>query len=272
MMDHRTARPSIRNATHALALVARLRVASLWLAGTLVACQLTGCASTGLSSSFLNAGFAQTGSNDAAADPASDPAHELPPAQASEACLATARELQSHGHAPEAIILYERARQLNPRQKQISRFLAVLYDQQGNDQRALVEYRKALELTPKDPALLNDFGYYYYRRRDWRQAEEFFRKAIAAAPDEERAWVNLGLALGEQGRYQESFDAFAKVVGPAAAHSNVGVILASHQRLAEARSAFQHALAIQPDLPQAKAFLAHLDAQNSGPQMAGRTN
>ena len=224
-------------------------------------------------SSVLNAGFAQ-GENEGAPTPASDLGHELPPAQASEACLATARELQSHGHAREAIILYERARQLNPRQKQVSRILAVLYDQQGNDQRALVEYHKALELTPRDPDLLNDFGYYYYRRHDWRQAEGYFRKAVAAAPEYERAWVNLGLALGEQERYQESFDAFAKVVGPAAAHSNVGVILAAHQRPAEAKAAFQRALALQPGMQQANAFLATLDApaDNSIRQASGRQN
>jgi len=187
------------------------------------------------------------------------PADTLPPKQAAEACLATAKELQAHGDAQEAILLYERARQLNPKEQEVSRFLAVLYDQQRNDTRALTEYRKALELAPRDADLLNDFGYYFYRRRDWRQAEEQFRKAIAQSPEHERAWVNLGLALGEQDRFQESFDAFSKVLGPAAAHSNVGVILAAHQRHSEAETAFKQALAIQNDLPQPRAFLAHFE-------------
>jgi Tfp pilus assembly protein PilF len=189
----------------------------------------------------------------------SESADNLPPKQAAEACLATAKELQAHGHAQEAIILYERARQLNPQQQQVSRFLAVLYDQQGNDARALTEYRKALELAPHDADLLNDLGYYFYRRRDWRQAEEQYRKAIGQSPEHERAWVNLGLALGEQEHFQESFEAFSKVLGPAAAHSNVGVILAAHQRKAEAETAFKQALAIQNDLPQPRAFLAHFE-------------
>ncbi|HEV3301535.1 MAG TPA: tetratricopeptide repeat protein [Planctomycetaceae bacterium] len=189
----------------------------------------------------------------------SESSDTLPPKQAAEACFATARELQAHGHAPEAIILYERARQLNPQEPQVSRFLAVLYDQQGNDARATTEYRKALELAPHDADLLNDFGYYFYRRRDWRHAEEQFRKAIAQTSEHERAWVNLGLALGEQERFQESFEAFSKVLGPAAAHSNVGVILAAHQRKSEAEGAFKQALAIQNDLPQPRAFLAHFE-------------
>jgi len=65
--------------------------------------------------------------------------------------------------------------------------------------------------------LRGDLGYYSYHRRDWQKAEEHFRRAIAQSPEHERAYVNLGLALGEQERFQESFDAFAKVLGPAAA-------------------------------------------------------
>jgi Tfp pilus assembly protein PilF len=215
-----------------------------------------GCVSAPLLSSLNMA--RPTGGEPAPAS-RSESSDTLPPKQAAEACLATAKELQAHGHAQEAIILYERARQLNPQEQQVSRFLAVLYDQQGNDARALTEYRKALELAPRDADLLNDFGYFFYRRHDSRQAEEQFRKVIAQSPEHERAWVNLGLALGEQERFQESFEAFAKVLGPAAAHSNVGVILAAHQRKSEAEAAFKQALAVQNDLPQPRAFLAHFE-------------
>lgn len=237
----------------------RLRSAG-WVACLLSAWQLTGCLSTPTGHSLVSFG-GSTSDTASELSGATKPngSEELPPKEAAVACIATAKELQAHGHAPEAILLFERARQLNPRERQVSRFLAVLYDQQGNDTRALAEYRKALELAPHDADLLNDLGYHHYRHQDWKQAEDYFRKAIAQAPDHERAWVNLGLALGEQGRYQESFDAFSKVVGSAAAHSNVGVILASHQRQAEADSEFKQALRLKPDLPQPRAFLAHLE-------------
>jgi Tfp pilus assembly protein PilF len=221
----------------------------------------SGCVSAPLFSSWN--GSLPTGS-ETGPGPRSESSETLPPKQAAQACLATAKELQAHGHAPDATLLYERARQLNP-QEPVSRFLAVLYDQQGNDNRALAEYRKALDLAPHDADLLNDFGYYFFRRRDWRQAEEQFRKAIAQSPEHERAWVNLGLALGEQERFQESYQAFSKVLGPAAAHSNVGVILAAHQRKPEAESEFKQALAIQNDLPQPHAFLAHFEQPASAP-------
>jgi Flp pilus assembly protein TadD len=239
-----------------------------WVACLLAASHLSGCFSASTGHSLFSFGPSTPGAaSELSAATKPNGSEELPPKEAAVACIATAKELQAHGHAPEAILLFERARQLNPREHQVSRYLAVLYDQQGNDTRALAEYRKALEIAPRDADLLNDFGYYHYHHQDWKQAEDYFRKAIAQAPDHERAWVNLGLALGEQGRYQESFDAFSKVIG-----SNVGVILASHQRQAEADAEFKQALRLKPDLAQPRAFLAHLEQspQETGIQTAAR--
>jgi Tfp pilus assembly protein PilF len=184
---------------------------------------------------------------------------DLPPQTAAEACIASAEKLQEEGKPAEALALYEQARSLDPHAPQINRRLAVLYDLQGNDARARAEYYKALQNSPRDADLLNDFGFFYYRRHDWRQAAECFRKATAVAPEHERAWVNLGLALGEEENFQESFEAFSRVLGPAKAYANLGVILVAHHRPVEAKTAFERALALQPDLAQARAFLADLE-------------
>src|SRR5205823_1712687 len=69
---------------------------------------------------------------------------ELPPKEAAKACLATAEELQQQGCDREAALLFERARQLDPKQTRICRNLAMLYDRQGDFAKALVEYEKAL--------------------------------------------------------------------------------------------------------------------------------
>lgn len=183
--------------------------------------------------------------------------------QATAACIETARKLQLQGHARESIILFERARELTPKEPTIARHLAVLYDQQGQDARAVAEYQKAIELSPRDPDLLNDWGYFHFRRKDYVEAERIFREAISISRSHERAGVNLGLLLGEQNRYEEAFESFARVLGPAAAHSNVGVIMASHGFADRARQEFRKALAIQPDLKQSRAFLEYLDTAES---------
>ena len=140
--------------------------------------QITGCFSASGGRSLFSLG----GSTTATTSGMIPPKDELPPKQAAQACLATAKELQAHGDSREVILLFERARQLDPREQQVSRFLAVLYDQQGNDTRAEAEYRKAPIIAPHDADLLSDFGYYFYRRQNWKQAEANFRKAMRRRP------------------------------------------------------------------------------------------
>ncbi len=140
----------------------------------------------------------------------------------------------------------------------------MLYDAQGDSARSLAEYNKALESDPKNPGLLSDLGYYYYERGNHAEAERSLRKALAIDPNHQKALSNLGLVLAGQERFDESFAAFAKVVGPAAAHSNVGVLMAKQGRYDQARQAFHQALALDATLQQPKAFLAYLDRQPSG--------
>jgi Tfp pilus assembly protein PilF len=187
----------------------------------------------------------------------------LPPKAAAKACLATANELRRHGYRREAISLYERARQLDPKQTDVCRVLAVLYDLEHMDRKALSEFRSALELSPKDADLLNDLGYFYLARHDCANAEKRFREALKNDPDNERAWTNLGLALAGQGRFQQSYEAFAKVSGAAAAHSNVGMLLAKSGMQQEAIRAFQNALELDPELKQARIALSVVQKQTA---------
>ena len=124
----------------------------------------------------------------------------------------------------------------------------------------LAEYKKALAAAPKDADVQNDFGCYYYRRGNYAEAEPYFRKALSTAPEHQQAGMNLALvSLRHQGHFEESYKTFARVVGPAAAHSNVGVLLAKAGRTDEARQEFRQALALDSTLKQPQAFLAYMD-------------
>jgi Flp pilus assembly protein TadD len=220
-----------------------------------------GCASPGFSP--LKTASLTTSSD---SDPTASiqPQGELPPKQKALACLVTAEELQKSGHSEQAILLYEKARSNDPTLKCVAHRLAVLYDAQGDSARSLSEFNKALESDPKDPGLLSDLGYYYFERGNLAEADRPLRQALAIDPNHPKALCNLGLVLAAEGRLDESFQAFAKVVGPAAAHSNLGVLLAKQGRYDQARQAFHQALALDATLPQPKAFLAYLDNQQPG--------
>ena len=129
----------------------------------------------------------------------------------------------------------------------------------GDGVRALAEYKKALAAAPKDADVQNDFGCYYYRRGNYAEAEPFFRKALSISPEHQQACMNLALVLAHQGHFEESYKAFARVVGPVAAHSNVGVLLAKVGHNDEARQEFRQALALDSTLKQPQAFLVYMD-------------
>jgi Tfp pilus assembly protein PilF len=191
-----------------------------------------------------------------AAAPASP---ELPPQKAADLCLATGRELEKNGFEAQAILQYEKARQYAPKSVAAIRRLAVLHDRQGDHAKALAEYQLALKANPRDADVLNDLGYFHYQRHDWAEARKWLQQAVEVNPKHQRAWVNLGLTLGQEARYQESFEAFARALTPAEAHCNLGVILAQHGKHAEAKQAFGEALKLEPNLKQAQIVLARLE-------------
>lgn len=238
----------------------------LWTAGTLVGVLTLvshlGCVGTPLAKLPQLAADKATAGKTLSQQPTTK-SDELPDREAARACLVTAQELQSRGHNREAIILFERARQLDPKLPGVARSLGALYDREGDRNRALNEYRAAMQQSAVEPDLLNDIGFHYFQLRDWPQAEQWFRKALAEQPEHERATINLGMSLAWQGKFQPAYETFARAVGPAAAHSNVGVIMAQQGRLNEARQAFENAVALQPDLKQANAFLAYLNSPQS---------
>ncbi len=185
----------------------------------------------------------------------------LSPQQTAKLALETAFQMEKSGHLRVAAEQYEKARQLDPKLTEVAHRLAVLYDRQGEFKQAAAEYKKAVEARPKDADLLNDLAYHYYQRGDWVLAEASLRKALAVNPKHERAWINLGMALAQQGKVEEAFKAFTKVVSPAEAKSNLGMILAQNGKNGAAKQAFRESLEMEPDAPATRAALAQLEKE-----------
>jgi Tfp pilus assembly protein PilF len=184
---------------------------------------------------------------------------DLPPEQSARLCLATAQEMEKGGAEAQAIALYEKARKDDPRQEQVCRRLAVLYDRLGNCQKSLEEYQRALQLTPRDPDLLNDLGYSYYVHGKLSEAEGYLRQATVLNAKHARAWINLGLVLGAERRYGECVDAFTKAVAPAQAHCNLAFIYTTQQMWEEAKQEYRTALGLDSNLVVAQAALDKLE-------------
>ena len=146
--------------------------------------------------------------------PSQDPT--LTPAQA---CMAAAQKLERKGQLKLAIAKYEEARRYDPFVP-VAQRLALLYDKQGDVERARAEFELALKAKPQDAELLNDMGYFSFEHGNWSDSEKLLRQSLAINPGNDRAWVTLGLVLGRLQRYEESYDAMAKILSRDEAHAN----------------------------------------------------
>lgn len=174
-------------------------------------------------------------------------------------CWTMAEQMERDGDDRQALFLYQQARSLAPQAYDYACRLSRLHDRLDEDQAALNEYRAALARRPNDADLLNDLGMFYQRRDRWAEAEPWFRKALQTAPDHDRAAINLAISLGMQDRRADSYEMFAGVVGPAAAYSNLGMLLKRQGRSELAREHLEHALRLDPSLQAARQSLATLD-------------
>jgi tetratricopeptide (TPR) repeat protein len=190
--------------------------------------------------------------------PADAVIRELSPEESCKVCMTTAKELEANGKEPAAIEQYERARAFLPKQTGIAARLAVLYDRAGNHEQATTEYAAALKEDPKNADLWNDYAYYRFQRDEFADAETAAQTALKFNPEHKRCWVNLGLIQAEQEKYDEAFTSFGKAVSPAAAHNNLGMILARQGKIDRARKELAEARKLDPMLKQPVAVLEYL--------------
>lgn len=193
------------------------------------------------------------------ANPSATSQLDLPQDQAVRLSLAVAQNLDKNGNGDAAIEHYERVLQAQPNHDLAIRRLAVLYDRRADFVKADALYAKAVKARPKDPDLHNDWGYSHYQRNQWAEAERHLRQALELDPKHQRARCNLGLVLGQQGRYDEALACFRTVVSEADSHCNLAFIYWSQGRFAEARRECTLAQQLDPTCAKAQEILAQLD-------------
>src|SRR5438874_1918605 len=150
---------------------------------------------------------------------------ELPKDKALQTYLTYARTLDKGGSDDGAIEQYEKVLHLSPDHPEAMRRLAVLYDRRADFSKAEAIYRKLAKAHPRDADLMSDWGYSYYLRNNWKEAEAKLRRAVELDKGHTRARCNLGLALGQQDRFDEAFQVFVQAgLEPADAHCDLAFI------------------------------------------------
>lgn len=86
--------------------------------------------------------------------------------------------------------------------------LAIASKECGNRIEAIASLNYGLRLSPDDVDMLNNLGTMYINEAEPEKAEEYFRGALSIDPCHKHSNWNLGLALLEQGKWEEGFQKY----------------------------------------------------------------
>ena len=210
------------------------------------------------------------------------------------ATLAQAFAFHQQGRLQEAITLYQRVLQSDPRNSDALHLLGLLLATVGQPEKAVILLTDAVQIQPSNPAIQTNLGSALsalgrhaealacydraialqpnlavaYRGRAVAQlhlgkipaAIASFNTAVHLAPADDVALNGLGAALEQGGRLQEARHSFNQAValnpGNVDAHHNLGLLEAAAGHPAEALTHIERALALQPNNPVLRGNLA----------------
>jgi Flp pilus assembly protein TadD len=125
----------------------------------------------------------------------------------------------------------------------------------------------AVSIQPNSPIYHGNLGELLRLMGRFAEAENSLRAAVQLAPGDPGHRSALGLVLAQQGKFAEGVQmcrASAKAANTAVAYFRLGAVLVQGKQFAEARAAYEQALALDPRFDKARAAIAHLPQAASG--------
>jgi tetratricopeptide (TPR) repeat protein len=207
----------------------------------------------------------------AASDPISLSYPQKPPT--ASLYVAMGQVAEQSGDKEKAREFYEKALAIGPKDADALTAYGRFEDRQGRLAEATALYRRALESDPQHAGAYNDLGLCYARQGQYPQALELVRQAARLNPDRPIYRNNVARVLVEMGHSEEALHELSGVFPPEEAHYNVGWFLTQTGRNNEAAAYFAAALQYNPQMEQARAWLAkiqpsHVAAAGSGSYQA----
>jgi superkiller protein 3 len=166
------------------------------------------------------------------------------------------RTLAARGRLNEAIAAYRRAIQIDPNLAVAHNNLGIVLARQGRLQEAADAYREAIRLDPNLANAYNNLAEVLQDLGQPQEADQAQAQASAILSNANSAnvvdYINLGRALGNQGKHEEAIAAYelAIEINPTlgTTHNNLGNSLRSLERLEEAAEAYRRAIELTPTL------------------------
>jgi predicted O-linked N-acetylglucosamine transferase (SPINDLY family) len=160
------------------------------------------------------------------------------------------------GRPAEAESCYRKALDCNPDSLRARVNLANTLAARGDPDGALQEYRAALAQAPDDAGLRNNYGSALRLAGDFAAAGAVYRALVKDQPDNATAHNNLGVVCMELGRPEEAAHSYRRALeiepNHLEAQNNLGNALKELGHLDDALAAFDRALSLNPDHTDAK--------------------
>lgn len=177
--------------------------------------------------------------------------------------VAAARLSEKSGRYEAALNQYNMALKADGTDRNALIGMARLQHRLGKTDAAIRIYHDALNIYRNDSVIMNDLGLCYARNKQLDQAISVLRAATQIAPEREIYWNNLAAALIEAERTGEAFEYLTQRDGQALANYKIGYLLDRAGRKPESEPYLSKALALNPNLTQARELLNELVPQVS---------
>ncbi|MBD3188713.1 tetratricopeptide repeat protein, partial [Candidatus Bathyarchaeota archaeon] len=118
------------------------------------------------------------------------------------------------GKLQDALDAFERGIELDPRNTIQFLQIAIIHQEQGDHDEATKYLEKALVLArmENDPLLFRMIGEIFKTMKEYNRAIDAFEDALEIDESDPSAWIDLGLALGNNGRHEDAARAFSKAL------------------------------------------------------------
>lgn len=181
-----------------------------------------------------------------------------------ELYVAMGQVAEQSGEKEKARAYYTQALTIAPKNADALTAFGRFEDRQGRLAEAARYYREAIAANPKHAGAYNDLGLCHARQGQLPQALELVQEAVRLDPERPVYRNNLARVLVEMGRPQDAVAELSAVFPPADAYYNVGWFLTQSGRNDEAAAHFAASLQHDPNMQQARAWLAKLQPSALG--------
>lgn len=176
-----------------------------------------------------------------------------------------ARAFMDLGLREQARGALDQAIALAPRYPAAHALRGVLLDSLGEHAGAQVEHARAIQLAPAVAAYHNNLGFSRYLDGKFPQALAALTEAVRLDPGLRRVHNNLGFVYGSLGRLDLASEHFRLGGSAGEATNNLGLVHEARGELDAAYQAYQAALALAPELGEARGNLDRVGARLGKP-------